>query len=230
MSDIKFTIDGKECTAKSGQTIVEAATDNKVYIPVLCTFKGLKPAGTCRICTVKVGGRFQAGCTTPVTNGMVVENKTTELEDFRKALVEMLFVEGNHFCPACEKSGSCELQALGYRYLMMVPRFPFSFPRHAVDGSAPNMIYEPNRCVQCLRCVRGVTTSDKKHVFGLVNRGDHTAVKPDAELAAKLSDAETQKAMDMCPVGAILKKEVGFSTPIGKRKYDSTPIGSDIER
>ena len=29
-------------------------------------------------------------------------------------LIEMLFVEGNHFCPSCEKSGNCELQALGY--------------------------------------------------------------------------------------------------------------------
>jgi [NiFe] hydrogenase diaphorase moiety small subunit len=23
----------------------------------------------------------------------------------------MLFVEGNHFCPSCEKSGDCKLQA-----------------------------------------------------------------------------------------------------------------------
>ena len=126
MSDIKFTIDGKECAAKQGQTIVEAAKDNGIYIPVLCHFDGLKPAGTCRICTVKVGGRNMAGCTTPVTEGMVIEAMTDELEDMRKAIVEMLFVEGNHMCPTCEKSGNCELQALGYRYTMMVPRFPYS--------------------------------------------------------------------------------------------------------
>jgi [NiFe] hydrogenase diaphorase moiety small subunit len=76
MSDIKFTIDGKEYSAKSGQTIVEAAKANGVYIPVLCChFDGMKPAGTCRICTVRVGGRFMAACTTPVSDGMIIENR-----------------------------------------------------------------------------------------------------------------------------------------------------------
>ena len=28
----------------------------------------------------------------------------------------MLFVEGNHYCMFCEKSGNCELQALAYRF------------------------------------------------------------------------------------------------------------------
>lgn len=230
MSDIKFTIDGKECSAKSGQTIVEAAKDNGVYIPTLCHFDGLKPAGTCRICTVKVGGRNMAACTTPVTNGMVVENKTPELEDARKAIIEMLFVEGNHMCPTCEKSGNCELQALGYRYLMMVPRFPFLFPKRTVDASSPKLYIDKNRCVQCLRCVRGVTSADGKKVFGLVMRGGHAQISMDNELAAQLSDAEALKAMELCPVGAILRKEVGYAVPIGKRKYDTMPIGSDIEK
>jgi [NiFe] hydrogenase diaphorase moiety small subunit len=37
------------------------------------------------------------------------------------------------------------------------------------------------------------------------------------------------EAMDICPVGAIIKKEIGFIVPIGERKYDKEPIGSDIE-
>jgi len=230
MSNIKFTIDGKECSAKSGQTIVEAAKDNGVYIPTLCHFDGLKPAGTCRICTVKVGGRNMAACTTPVTSGMVVENKTPELEDFRKAIIEMLFVEGNHMCPTCEKSGNCELQALGYRYQMMVPRFPFLFPKRAVDASSPKLYIDKNRCVQCLRCVRGITSADGRKVFGLVMRGGHAQISMDNELAAQLSDAEALKAMELCPVGAILRKEVGYAVPIGKRKYDKAPIGSEIEK
>jgi hypothetical protein len=36
--------------------------------------------------------------------------------------------------------------------------------------------------------------------------------------------------MDICPVGAILRKERGFALPIGKRKFDHAPIGSDIEK
>ncbi|MBN1531356.1 MAG: (2Fe-2S)-binding protein [Spirochaetes bacterium] len=230
MSELTFFIDNKECKAKKGQTITEAARDNGVYIPTLCDYPGIRPAGTCRICTVKVNGRNMAGCTTPVEEGMIVENKTAELEDMRKAIIEMLFVEGNHMCPTCEKSGNCDLQALGYRYTMMVPRFPYLWPSREIDASMPKIVIDKNRCIQCLRCVRGITTADGKHIFGTLHRGDKTRISADPELVAAMTDEQAQKAMDICPVGAILKREVGFKVPMGKRKYDSAPIGSDIEK
>ncbi len=89
---IKFFIDGKECLAEPGQTIYEAARVNGVYIPILCHYEGLKPVGSCRICSVRVNGRWMAACTQPVTEGMMVENHTPEVEEYRKAIIEMLFV------------------------------------------------------------------------------------------------------------------------------------------
>ena len=230
MSEIKFTIDGKPCVAKPGQTIVEAANDNGVWIPVLCRYEGLKPAGSCRICTVRVAGRYMAACTQPVQEGMAVENDVPDLQDMRKALVEMIFVEGNHFCPSCEKSGNCELQALGYRYRLTVPRFPYLWPGREIDAAAPLIMLERNRCIQCLRCVRAVKAKDGRKVFAAVGRGPRTTIEADRKLAAKLSEEEARKAMDICPVGAILKKETGFAVPIGRRKYDHVPIGDDIEK
>lgn len=228
MSDIHFTVDGKPCVAHPGQTIVEAANANGVWIPVLCRYEGLKPAGSCRICTVRVAGRFMAACTQPVTEGMAVENEVPDLEDMRKALVEMLFVEGNHFCPSCEKSGNCELQALGYRYRLTAPRFPYLWPGRAIDAGSPFLMLEHNRCVQCRRCVQGVTAKDGRKVFAAVERGGRVSIEIDAKLAAKLSEEEARRAMDLCPVGAIIKKRTGFAVPIGKRKYDHDPIGSEV--
>jgi [NiFe] hydrogenase diaphorase moiety small subunit len=176
MSEIRFTIDGKACVAKPGQTIVEAAKENGVWIPVLCHYEGLKPVGSCRICTVRVAGRFMAACTQPVTEGLAVENAVPDLEDMRKALVEMLFVEGNHFCPACEKSGNCELQALGYRYRLTVPRFPYLWPGRELDAAAPLLMLERNRCIQCLRCVRAVRAKDGRKVFAAVGRGPRVTI------------------------------------------------------
>ncbi len=230
MSEIRFTIDGKACLAERGQTIVEAAKANGVYIPVLCNYEALKPVGSCRICTVRVAGRYMASCTQPVTEGMAVENTAPDLEDMRKSLIEMLFVEGNHFCPSCEKSGNCELQALGYRYKMMVPRFPYLWPGRALLAGSPLLMLERNRCVQCLRCVRGITSKAGRKVFAAVERGPHVTIEIDPKLAAKLSEEEARRAMDICPVGAILRKEKGFALPIGQRKFDHTPIGSDIEK
>ncbi|HSV96227.1 MAG TPA: 2Fe-2S iron-sulfur cluster-binding protein [Spirochaetota bacterium] len=230
MSEIKFTIDGKECTARAGQTIVEAASSSGVYIPTLCNYDGLKPAGACRICTVSVAGRNMAACTTPVASGMMVENNTPEINDMRKSIIEMLFVEGNHMCPVCEKSGNCELQALAYRYLMLAPRFPYLWPRRSVDASIPKLYKDGNRCIQCLRCVRGITAADGRKVFGLVDRGGRVRIGHDPELAASLGEEQAKRAMELCPVGSLIRKGVGYAVPIGKRKYDGTPIGGELER
>ncbi|MDD8030838.1 MAG: 2Fe-2S iron-sulfur cluster-binding protein [Acidobacteriota bacterium] len=229
MSDkIKFTVDGQEGLAEPGQTIYEAAKANGIYIPVLCHFEGLKPVGSCRICSVKSNGRWMASCTQPVTQGMIIENMTPEVEEYRKALIEMLFVEGNHFCPACEKSGNCELQALAYRYQIMVPRFPYLFPKREIEAF-PKFLLEHNRCVQCQRCVRGVQTEDGQKIFALHERSNNLRINVDRQLATEMSNEQVQQAMDICPVGAILKKEAGFRIPIGKRKFDYRPIGSEIE-
>ncbi len=226
---VKFTIDGKEYEGEKGRLLVDVAAENGVYIPVLCHWKDIKPAGSCRICTVKVNDRYMTACTTPVDANMTVENKTPELEDIRKAIVEMLFVEGNHFCPACEKSGDCDLQALGYLYQMMVPRFPYAFERRELDAKSPKIFLEKNRCIFCKRCIRMIKDEKGRSYFAFKGRGKHLEISIDEKLAANMSEEHAQEAMRICPVGAILRKEVGFSTPIGQRKYDKVPIGSDIE-
>lgn len=227
---MKFLIDGRACTARPGQTILEAAKANGIYIPSLCAVEGLKPSGSCRVCTVRVGGRYQAACTFAVSEGMIVENAAPDLQDMRQALIEMLFVEGNHMCPTCEKSGNCELQAVAYRFQMLVPRFPFLFPVKAVEPAGTKLLMEQNRCIKCLRCVRGIRTKDNQSVFGPLHRSRNKKISADPALASRLSEAWARKAMDRCPVGCILKKEVGFAVPVGRRRYDQKPIGSEIEK
>ena len=226
---IKITIDDKEIWAKDGQSVVEAARENHIFIPTLCDYKSLKPAGTCRLCTVKIGGRFVSACSTTVSNGMKVENESSEIKDIRKSLIEMLFVEGNHMCPSCEKSGNCDLQALAYRYQMTAPRFPFSFTNRRLDASLPHLILEHNRCIQCLRCVRGVRAKDGRDLFGFVDRGAKIHITVDKTVEEAFSEKTAAAAMAICPVGALIQKGGAYQTPIGDRKYDLHPIGLEIE-
>jgi len=231
MSEIKFTIDGVEVTGQQGQTIMEAADAAGVYIPRLCAHKDLSPFGSCRVCTVMVNGRPQTACTQPVADGMTVENDTEQITAIRRDIVDMLFVEGNHFCMFCEKSGNCGLQALAYRLGITAPRFPFMFPKRNVDASHPDIWIDRNRCVLCARCVRASRDLDGKGVFGFVNRGPEKRVAVNADANLKDTSADvTDQAVDMCPVGALLKKRVGYKVPVGQRKYDHQPIGSDIEQ
>jgi len=227
---IEFTIDGKNIQARPGQTILEAAQQAGVYIPRLCYMKGLTPFGGCRVCTVLVNGRPQAACTQPVAPGMVVENNSPTLQRYRRNLIDMLFVEGNHFCMFCEKSGNCELQALAYRFGITAPKYPYMFPQRDVDATHPDIFIDRNRCVLCGRCVRASRDVDGKHVFDFVGRGPHKKVAVNAEAGLGASNADVRdKAMEACPVGAILKKRVGYVVPIGQRLYDHKPIGAEIE-
>ncbi len=227
---ITFTIDGVEIEGEPGQTIIQAADAAGVYIPRLCYQKDLVPYGACRVCTVLVNGRPQAACTQPIAEGMVIDNTSDKITRYRRSIIEMLFVEGNHFCMFCEKSGNCELQALAYRFGITAPKYPYLWPSRDVDASHPDIYIDHNRCILCARCVRASRDLDGKNVFQFVGRGPEkkVAVNAEANLADTNVDA-TDKALEICPVGALMRKRVGYAVPIGKRLYDHEPIGSDIE-
>jgi len=226
-----ITIDGKEIQAKLGQTIMQAADAAGIYIPRLCSHDDLKPIGSCRLCTVLVGGRPQASCVKPAMDGMVIENDTPELLEHRRNIIDMMFVEGNHFCMFCEKSGNCELQAMAYRFGITAPQYPFQFPEKAVDASHPDILLDHNRCIMCARCVRASQELDGKNVFQSIGRGFERKIGVNGECDLGDTDMSVKdRAADICPVGCIIKKRVGFNVPIGKRQYDTDRIGSDIEK
>jgi len=230
INPVTFTLDGRTVEAEAGQTILEAAEAAGVYIPRLCHMPGLVPWGGCRVCTVLVNGRPTAACVQPVTNGMFVESETEELRDLRRAVVEMLFVEGNHFCMFCEKSGNCELQAVAYRLRIAAPEFPYAFQPREVDASHPDIIVDHNRCILCTRCVRTSRDLDGKNVFGIEGRSGHRRISVNSEV--RLSDTTADvadRAVSVCPVGALLPKRQGYRVPFGQRAFDHQPIGSDVE-
>jgi len=229
-NEVKFTIDGKMVAGQPGQTILKAAETAGIYIPRLCAFKNFIPQGSCRVCSVRVNGRIQAACVQTVSDGMVVENNTAEIHEFRKAIVDMLFVEGNHYCMFCEKSGLCELQALAYRFGITAPQFPFLNPDRRIDLSHPDVYLDHNRCILCGRCVRASRDLDRKNVFQFVGRGYRKRLQVTGEVLAATSLSLTDEVMAACPCGALNKKRVGYAVPIGKRQFDWRPIGIETVR
>ena len=181
-----ITIDRVPVPFKPGQTIFEAALAAGVYIPHLCAHPDFAPHGSCKLCTVLVNGRNASACALKTAPGQEVEVDTPELQAYRRTLVQMLFVEGNHFCPGCEKSGNCQLQALGYEFEMMTPHFVEFFPSRDVDASHPDALIDFNRCILCELCVRASRDVDHKRVFALAGRGlaSHPAVMPAADFGA----------------------------------------------
>jgi len=221
-----FTLDGEQVEFTQGQSILEAALAGGSYVPTLCYHPEFKPHGSCKVCTVKVNGRAAASCTTPVREGDMVELDSEELKALRKHLVQFLFTEGNHFCPSCEQSGNCQLQAVGYELQVLSGHFNPLFPTRAVDASHPDVLLDLNRCILCELCVRASALVDKKSVFALSGRGitKHLVVNSESGRLADTELSVEDKAMSVCPVGVILRKRRGFAVPIGERRFDTHSI------
>ncbi len=229
MSSNCIHIDGSEISFERGQTIMEAAQAAGVYIPHLCHHPDFTPHGSCKLCTVNVNGRTCSACTMPAMAGQQVLNDTGELNAARRRITQMLFVEGNHFCPGCEKSGDCQLQAVGYFLGMEDTHFPHFFPSRRVDASHPDMMLDLDRCILCELCVRASRDVDGKAVFEVAGRGLESRLVVNAEtgLLADTSITTMDRAASVCPVGAILIKRTAFRHPIGERRFDRSDIAEE---
>jgi len=221
-----ITIDGKQIPFQDGQTIMEAATAANIYIPHLCHNPDYQPHGSCKLCTVKINGRSCTACTFPAIDGQEIENSSTQLAEDRKRITQMLFVEGNHFCPSCEKTGNCQLQGVAYHLNMVDNHYPHFFSDREMDASHADILIDHNRCIFCSLCVRASQESDGKDVFAISGRGINKRLIINSN-SGKLKDSDIDVndcAAHICPTGAILIKGSGYKIPIGQRTYDQQQI------
>ena len=226
-----FLLDGTPVPFTPGETIMQAALAAGHYIPHLCYHREFKPHGSCKVRTVRVNGQTVASCTLPAQAGLSVECAAPDLEENRRTLVQMLFVEGNHFCPSCEKSGNCLLQAVAYDLEVLSTDLDHFYPDRPIDASHPDLLLDLNRCILCELCVRASAEVDGKGVFALSGRGidKHLVVNAESGRLVDTNIAVTDKAVEVCPVGVILKKRVGFAVPIGQRRYDLLPVSAQAK-
>lgn len=222
-----FLLDGVEIPFEPGDTLMVAAHRAGRTLPHLCWHPQLGQSGACRVCMVELTdaqghARQVAACTTRAEAGTTVACRTPALDATRRLLLQMLFVEGNHFCPSCEKSGACLLQSTAYDMGMMGPHFEEFYPRRPVDASHPTMWLDLNRCILCKLCVRASHEVDGKDVFAIGGHGigAHLIVDAPTGRLAESRLADTDFAAGVCPVGAILPKRRGFQVPIGERPVD----------
>lgn len=221
-----FKLDEKDIPFVEGETVMDAALRAGEYIPHLCHNPEYPPHGSCRVCVVNVNGRCQSACTLPAEEAMDVDNHSEAIIQQRRTLLQMLFIEGNHTCPACEKSGACQLQAVAYYTQMLSPHFTHFFPKRSIDASHPDIIFYFNRCILCGLCEQVSRDVDGKSVFAISGRGMNSKLVFNSP-SGMLGDSELaydDKAVSVCPVGAILPKLKGYEVPIGERLYDTRPI------
>lgn len=221
-----FLLDGRPVPFEEGQSVLAAARKAGYYIPHLCWREDFPPHGSCKLCIVKIAGRYVSACATQTQEGLEAQSQIEEILDWRRELLTMLFSEGNHFCPSCEKSGNCDLQALAYDLEILAPRHNRFFPDRQVDASHPDILLDLNRCIFCALCIRASRDVDGKDVFSFSGRGlhQHLIVNAESECLGDTNLDKNDLAANICPVGVILHKRRGFAVPIGDRLFDKAPI------
>lgn len=209
MKEISLTIDGKKVQGHEGDTVLDVCRKNGIDVPTLCEFKGLTNVGACRMCVVDIEGerRINPSCTYPARDGLVVQTKNEKLEKYRRLILELMFTEKNHYCMYCEKSGDCELQAMGYRYQMDSVRYPYTTPATEVDAVSEYIAVDHGRCITCGRCVRVCREIEANHTLDFARRGFKTVVAADLfQPLGASSCTECGACLQACPTGAIFSK------------------------
>ena len=203
-------IDGLDVAGTAGQTILQVARENAIDIPTLCHLDGLSDVGACRLCCVEVAGakRPVAACVTEVTDGMEVVTRSARLDDHRRTIIEMLFVERNHVCSVCVANNNCELQAhaqaLGLTHLELFGLDPLV----GVDASHDRFVIDHNRCILCTRCVRVCAEIEGAHTWDVMGRGADARVVTDlgSPWGESTTCTDCGKCVQVCPTGALFEK------------------------
>ena len=223
---MKVTIDNILIEVDEGTTILAAARKigGKIVPPAMCYYSKLQgTGGKCRTCLVKVAqssakdprpmSKLVASCSTPVQDGMVVQNITSkEVLDARKAIVEFLLINHPLDCPICDQAGECDLQDLSFQHGVVETRseeIRREFPEIDIGETIKlNM----NRCILCYRCVFAADQIAGKRVHGVLYRGDTSEIS--TYIKNSIDSDFSGNIIDVCPVGALTDRTFRFKSRV----------------
>jgi predicted molibdopterin-dependent oxidoreductase YjgC len=228
---VNLTIDGRDVSARPGESVLDCALRHDVDIPHLCSHPNLPAFGACRMCVVEIDGvrGYPAACTTAAASGMVVRTNTPALIDLRRRVLELMLVEHPSSCIVCDKKELCEQyraksskagrttgchtcnnkDACDVRDLsaaLGVERLPVApaYRGVALRRSDPFIDSDPNLCILCGRCVRICKAHHDTATIDFVGRGFGTKIG--VAFGRSLSEAGCRfcgSCVDVCPTGSL---------------------------
>ena len=211
--EVFITIDGKKIKAAAGSSVLKAALDNDIYIPNLCYVEKLEqPVASCRLCFVEIEGNPKpvTSCTEPVREGLVVYTDTEKVRRLQRTAAELLISRHHVDCGKCERNKNCELQNIarflkvklkGGRFRKLEKDMPY-------DESHPCLVYNPNKCVLCGRCVY-ICKIQGASSFNFAFRGARTVINASCKSSVVDPACSTfGECARVCPVAALTLRDM----------------------
>ncbi len=205
---VTVTIDGVAIAVPKGTPIIEAAKQAGILVPHYCYHPSLPAPAVCRMCLVEVekAPKLMPACVTAVADGQVVHVNSDSAKKAREGVLELLLINHPLDCPICDQAGECELQnyvfqegRAGTRYAEYAKRY------NPVEDFGPDILYVPNRCILCTRCVRFMEDVAETPVLNVSERGDRAFIGISQD--QRLDHPWSGNVVDLCPVGSLLSKD-----------------------
>ena len=154
------------------------------------------------MCLVEVekAPKLAPSCATTVAEGQIVRVHSDKSLEARKGVLEMLLINHPLDCPICDQAGECELQDYTFQEGRGEGRYREAKRFNPVEDFGPDVLYVPNRCILCTRCVRFMEDVAQEPVLNVSERGDRAfiGIHPDA----RLDHPWAGNVVDLCPVGS----------------------------
>jgi formate dehydrogenase major subunit len=209
---IQFQLNGRQVTARAGDSLLDVAQREGIAVPHLCHKPGLDAVGNCRACVVEVGGErvLAASCCRAPVAGMVVSTDSERAVRSQKLVLELLLAD----MPEQAHTRHNELDQWAEKMAIGKPRFA-ARERVANDLSHPAIAVNLDVCIQCTRCLRACRDEQVNDVIGLAFRGDNAKIVFDMDDAMAASTCVAcGECVQACPTGALMPaREVALTVP-----------------
>jgi len=207
---INFTIDGISVEAYKGETILQVARKNDIYIPTMCYISKTSPCASCRLCSVEVEGHdgVVLSCNTPPTEGVNIITNSVELEKERTNIMKLYDVNHPLECGVCDKSGECDLQNKTLEFNVGQQDFSAKDKSRSIDHWGL-INYDPSLCILCEKCVHVCNEAIGDDAIEVKFGGYSSTIIP--KNAEQLDCTYCGECIAVCPVGALISSDFQYS-------------------